>query len=82
MVHEIRLPFDATWTPDLWGRVRNTVKAPRQSARRPSAADLANTRLTIAMPKSPSIISICEPQDSLKQLLDDTVERLSSSPCS
>src|SRR6516225_11921926 len=21
------LPFDATWTPDLWGRVRNTVKA-------------------------------------------------------
>jgi outer membrane protein TolC len=24
---EYTLPFDASWTPDLWGRVRNTVRA-------------------------------------------------------
>jgi NodT family efflux transporter outer membrane factor (OMF) lipoprotein len=37
--------FDASWEPDLWGRVRNTVLQARYTAQ-VSAADLANERLT------------------------------------
>jgi NodT family efflux transporter outer membrane factor (OMF) lipoprotein len=42
---QIQLPFDASWEPDLWGRVRNTVLQSRYAAQ-VSAADLANQRLT------------------------------------
>jgi len=41
----ISLPFDASWEPDLWGRVRNTVAEFRAGAQ-VSAADLENERLT------------------------------------
>src|SRR3984957_17606070 len=40
------LPFDATWQPDLFGRIRNTVKA-AASVAQSDAADLENTRLTV-----------------------------------
>jgi NodT family efflux transporter outer membrane factor (OMF) lipoprotein len=36
--NNFELPFDVSWEPDVWGRVRNTVKV--------SAADLANERLS------------------------------------
>jgi len=39
------LPFDASWTPDLWGKVRNTISQYQSSAQL-SAADLENERLT------------------------------------
>ncbi|MGA9206538.1 MAG: TolC family protein, partial [Terriglobales bacterium] len=40
------LPFDATWQPDLFGRIRNTVRSAAYGAQA-SAADLENTRLTV-----------------------------------
>ena len=36
------LPFDATWEPDLFGRIRNTIKSAAYGAQA-SAADLENT---------------------------------------
>jgi|HubBroStandDraft_5_1064220.scaffolds.fasta_scaffold28231_2 NodT family efflux transporter outer membrane factor (OMF) lipoprotein len=41
----ISLPIDVSWEPDLWGRVRNTVRE-YQYAAQVSAADLENERLT------------------------------------
>ncbi len=41
----IAIPFDVSWEPDLWGRVRNTVREYRNAAQ-VSAADLENERLT------------------------------------
>ena len=35
------LPFDVSWEPDLWGRVRNTIHAQQYNAQL-SAADLEN----------------------------------------
>ena len=43
---EFSLPFDASWEPDFWGRVRNTVKANSLEAQA-TLADLENVRLTI-----------------------------------
>lgn len=39
------LPFDVSWEPDLWGRIRNTVSEYQFQAQL-SAADLENERLT------------------------------------
>jgi len=65
------LPFDATWTPDLWGRVRNTVKANVYNAQ-VSAADLENTQLTAQAELAVDYYEL-RGQDSLKALLDSTV---------
>jgi NodT family efflux transporter outer membrane factor (OMF) lipoprotein len=40
------LPLDASWEPDLWGSIRNTVAASAYAAQA-SAAQLENMRLTI-----------------------------------
>ncbi len=65
------LPFDASWTPDLWGRVRNTVNS-NVAAAQASAADLENTRLTAQAELAVDYYQL-RTQDSLKQLLDATV---------
>jgi NodT family efflux transporter outer membrane factor (OMF) lipoprotein len=64
-------PFDATWVPDLWGRVRNTVRA-QASAAQASAADLENARLTANAEVAVDYFQL-RGQDDLKQLLDSTV---------
>jgi len=68
---EYSLPFDASWTPDLWGRVRNTVKG-NVAAAQASAADLANTRLTAQAELAVDYYQL-RAQDALVQLLDATV---------
>ncbi len=65
------LPFDATWVPDLWGRVRNTVRA-QASAAQASEADLENVRLTANAEVAVDYYQL-RGQDDLKQLLDSTV---------
>jgi NodT family efflux transporter outer membrane factor (OMF) lipoprotein len=65
------LPFDATWTPDLFGRVRNNVRA-NANAAQASAADLENTRLMIEAEVAVDYFNV-RGQDALKKLSDDTV---------
>ncbi len=69
--NEFSLPFDASWTPDLWGRVRNTVRANVANAQA-SVADLENTRLTAQAELAVDYFQV-RGQDALKQLLDATV---------
>ena len=65
------LPFDASWEPDLWGRVRNGVRA-NVFAAQVSAADLQNVRLSEQAELAVDYYELCA-QDSLKALLDSTV---------
>jgi NodT family efflux transporter outer membrane factor (OMF) lipoprotein len=65
------LPFDATWEPDLFGRIRNTVRSAAYGAQA-SAADLENIRLTAQADLAVDYFQL-RGQDALKQLLDSTV---------
>jgi len=65
------LPFDATWQPDLFGRIRNTVRSAAYGAQA-SAADLENTRLTVQAEVAADYFQL-RGQDALKKLLDSTV---------
>ena len=71
------LPFDASWTPDLWGRVRYTVRAGVANAQA-SAADLENTRLTAQAELAVDYFQL-RGQDALKVLLDKTVKAYAES---
>jgi NodT family efflux transporter outer membrane factor (OMF) lipoprotein len=68
---EYTFPFDATWQPDLWGRIRNTIRS-NAYASQASAADLGNVRLTMQSDLAIDYFSL-QGQDALKQLLDSTV---------
>jgi len=65
------LPLEASWEPDLWGRVRNTVKANTLAAQA-SVADLENVRLSAQSDLATDYYEL-RAQDALKQLLDSTV---------
>ena len=70
--NDFSLPFDASWTPDLWGRVRNLVKG-QVAAAQASAADVANTRLTAQAELAVDYFQL-RGQDALIQLTSATVE--------
>ena len=65
------LPFDASWEPDFWGRIRNTVKGNIYAAQA-SAADLENVRLTDQAELAVDYYEL-RAQDSLKSVLNSTV---------
>jgi NodT family efflux transporter outer membrane factor (OMF) lipoprotein len=67
----IDLPFDVSWEPDLWGKVRNTVRQAQYSAQ-VSAADLENERLTEQAGLATFFFEL-RGQDALQQILDSTV---------
>ena len=68
---EYSLPFDATWQPDLFGKIRNQVRSQVYGAQA-SAADLENTRLTVQSEVAVDYFSL-RTQDALQELLDSTV---------
>ena len=65
------LPLEASWEPDLWGKVRNTVREARYAAQ-VSAADLENERLTEQAALAEYFFEI-RGQDQLQKLYNDTV---------
>jgi NodT family efflux transporter outer membrane factor (OMF) lipoprotein len=66
------LPFDVSWEPDLWGRVRNTVHQ-FSNAAQVSAADLENVRLTEQTNLAVFYFQL-RGQDALEDLYQTTVE--------
>ncbi len=66
------LTGDVSWEPDLWGRLRNTVREYRAAAE-VSAADLENERLTEQAALAEYYFEL-RGQDSLQELYERTVE--------
>jgi len=66
------LPADISWEPDLWQKVRNTVRASQYTAQL-TAADLENERLTEQATLAVYFFEI-RGQDALQKLLNETVE--------
>jgi NodT family efflux transporter outer membrane factor (OMF) lipoprotein len=66
------LPFEASWAPDLWGRIRNTVRE-NQYAAQVSAADLENERLTEQASLAGYYFEL-RGQDGLQQVSSQLVE--------
>ena len=44
--NDFSIPLDVSWEPDVWGRVRRTVRAARENAQA-SAADVVNVQLIL-----------------------------------
>jgi NodT family efflux transporter outer membrane factor (OMF) lipoprotein len=66
------LPLEASWEPDLWGKVRNTVRQ-AQYAAQVSAADLENERLSEQAILAEYFFEI-RGQDQLQKIYNDTVD--------
>jgi NodT family efflux transporter outer membrane factor (OMF) lipoprotein len=65
------LPVDLSWEPDLWGRVRNQIKAQQYNAQ-VSAADLENVRLSEQASLAEYFFEI-HGQDALAAIYQQTV---------
>ncbi len=70
-ITDYSLPLDASWEPDLWGRIRRTVESQQASAQA-SAADLESARLSAQAALAQSYFTLRE-LDAQRQLLEATV---------
>jgi NodT family efflux transporter outer membrane factor (OMF) lipoprotein len=70
--NEFQLPFDVSWEPDLFGRVRNQVREARYAAQ-VSAADLENERLTEQASLAEFYFQL-RGQDALQDIFNKTIE--------
>jgi NodT family efflux transporter outer membrane factor (OMF) lipoprotein len=66
------LPFELSWEPDLWGKIRNTIRSDQYAAQ-VSAADLENERLTEQASLAEFFFEL-RGQDALQKIFNDTVE--------
>jgi NodT family efflux transporter outer membrane factor (OMF) lipoprotein len=71
VITDYSLPFDVSWEPDLWGRIRNTVSASASEAQA-TAADRENVRLSVQAELAFDYYQL-RALDAQKQLLDSTV---------
>ena len=65
------LPIDASWVPDLWGKVRNEIREAQYNAQL-SEADLENERLTEQATLAYTFFEI-RGQDALQAVYDKTI---------
>jgi NodT family efflux transporter outer membrane factor (OMF) lipoprotein len=66
------LPFEASWEPDLWGKVRNTIREQQYNAQL-SAADLENERLTEQASLAVFLFEL-RGQDALQKVFNETID--------
>ena len=66
------LPVQASWEPDLWGKVRNTIHEAQYNAQL-SAADLENERLSEQASLAVFLFEL-RGQDALQKILDETID--------
>jgi NodT family efflux transporter outer membrane factor (OMF) lipoprotein len=64
-------PFDVSWTPDFFGRIRSQIREAQYGAQ-VSAADLENERLLEQASLAEFVFEL-RGQDALQKILDDTV---------
>ncbi|WP_321952670.1 efflux transporter outer membrane subunit [Paraburkholderia bannensis] len=69
--NNVNLGLDATWEPDLWGKVSRTVSA-EEAGQQGAAADLANARLSAQATLAQTYFTL-RALDAQQKLLDDTV---------
>ena len=69
--NDFNVGLDATWEPDLWGKVSRTVGA-QEAGKQGAAANLANARLSAQATLAQTYFTL-RSLDSQQKLLDDTV---------
>jgi NodT family efflux transporter outer membrane factor (OMF) lipoprotein len=76
-VNRHNVSLDASWEPDLWGRVRKTVEA-NVAAAQASAADVESTRLALHAELAQDYF-LLRALDAQQQLLENTVSAFEAS---
>lgn len=75
--NDFSLPLDVTWEPDLWGRVRRTVRAARENAQA-SAGDVASVQLSLQAELALDYFQM-RGLDAQQSILDQTVAEFEKS---